>query len=90
MASGRRTTLPDVCFQERVTELTEEELDALTAAASWYASYAARDVEAEASDDSAYAVEARESYLALVRGLRKLGVMLAVPDALLEHTQRAA
>lgn len=77
-------------FQERVTDLTEEELDALTAAASWYASYAARDIAAEVGDESAYAVEARQSYISLVRGLRKLGIMLAVPDSLLEHSRRAA
>jgi hypothetical protein len=77
-------------FSERVTDLTEEELDALTAAASWYASYTARDIAAESDDRSAYAVEARDSYLSLLRGLRKLGIMLAVPDALLERNRRAA
>lgn len=77
-------------FSDRVKELSEDELDALTAAASWYASYSARDVAAEADDPSAYAVEARETYFALVRGLRKLGIGTAVPDVLLEHARSAA
>jgi hypothetical protein len=77
-------------FTERVTDLTEEELDALTAAGSWYASYVARDIAAEIGDRSAYAVEARESYLSLLRGLHKLGIVLTAPDALLEHNRRAA
>jgi len=90
VVSDGRTSLQTMSFSERVIDLTEEELDALTAAASWYASYTARDIAAESDDQSAYAVEARDSYLSLLRGLRKLGIMFAAPDALLEHNRRVA
>jgi hypothetical protein len=77
-------------FSDRVHALSEEELDALTAAATWYANYASRDVIEQADDASAYAVEQRRSYLALVEGLRKLGIMVAVPEALDRAPLRAA
>lgn len=77
-------------FSDRVHALSEEELDALTAAATWYANYAARDVIEQAGDSSAYAVEQRRSYLALVEGLRKLGIGVAVPEVLDRAHLRAA
>lgn len=77
-------------FSDRVHALSEEELDALTAAATWYANYASRDVVEQAADVSAYAVEQRRSYLALVDGLRKLGVMVVVPEGLEPALSRAA
>jgi hypothetical protein len=77
-------------FTERVHSLSEEELDALTAAATWYANYALRDVAEQATDVSAYAVEQRRSYLALVDGLRKLGVAVTVPEVLERVRLRAA
>lgn len=88
--SGTRATVSPMSFSDRVAGLSEEELDALTGAASWYASYAARDVAAEAQDMSAYAVEGRRSYFALVGALGKLGVRKVVPDVLYEHSRQAA
>lgn len=77
-------------FIVRVNDLSEEELDALTAAATWYANYASRDVAEQADDVSAYAVEQRRTYLTLVDGLRKLGVAVPVPEALDRAAMRAA
>jgi hypothetical protein len=88
--SGWSDTFAGMTFSDRVHDLTEEELDALTAAATWYANYASRDMIEQASDTSAYAVEQRRSYLALVDGLRKLGVMVSVPEALDPAPLRAA
>ncbi len=88
--SGWSDTFGPMTFSDRVHHLSEEELDALTAAATWYANYASRDVIEQAGDASAYAVEQRRSYLALVEGLRKLGIMLAVPEALDRAPLRAA
>lgn len=88
--SGRSDTFGVMTFSDRAHALSEEELDALTAAATWYANYASRDVIEQAGDSSAYAVEQRRSYLALVEGLRKLGVMVVVPEALDRAPLRAA
>jgi hypothetical protein len=90
LVSGSRDTVLSMPFSDRVHALSEEELDALTAAATWYANYASRDIVEQADDVSAYAVEQRRSYLALVDGLRKLGVMVAVPEALEPTELRAA
>lgn len=62
--------------------LTTNELEALRSAAAWYASYHAGEIASEADDRSAYAVAERERYLALVSALRKLGLRIALPDAL--------
>lgn len=70
--------------------LSPEELAALRAAGAWYASYHAREIAAEAQDTSAYAVEERRQYLALVAGLGKLGVTIALPDALGQRRRLAA
>ena len=88
--SGRLDTVGAMTFSDRLDTLSEEELDALSAAATWYAHYASRDVIEQAADASAYAVEQRRSYLALVEGLRKLGIMVAVPEALDRAPLRAA
>lgn len=72
------------------TELTEEEFDALTRAATWYANYFARTIADEAEEMHAAAVGARQSYVALVDGLRKLGIRYALPDELAEHARQAA
>ena len=77
-------------FVERAPALTEEELDALTRAATWYASYHARAIASEADEMHAYAIAERRSYLALVGGLRKLGIRFALPDELTEHARQAA
>lgn len=72
------------------TPLSREEIDALARAASWYASYFAREISAEADDTHAYAVEERRAYLTLLAALHKLGVPYPVPDALRRHTRDAA
>jgi hypothetical protein len=77
-------------FVERAPRLTEDEFEALTRAGTWYANYFAREIAAEAQQSHAYAVEERRSYLALVSGLRKLGVLYALPDELSEHRRQAA
>lgn len=79
-----------MAFTERVTQLDEEELEALARAATWYAKYFAREVAAGSGETHAYAVEERRSYLALVRGLGTLGIRLAVPDELQPHVRQAA
>lgn len=90
VVSGRSATFAAMTFSDRVHSLSEEELDALTSAATWYANYTSRDVVEQVGDASAYAVEQRRSYLALVEGLRKLGVMVAIPEALERAPLRAA
>ena len=75
---------------ERVRDLNDDELAALTRAGTWYANYFAREIADEATETHAYAVEERRAYLALIRGLRKLGILYALPDELREHVGRAA
>jgi len=75
---------------DRLSELTPDEVAALTSAATWYANYSAREIAEEAGETHAYAVERRRSFLTLVFGLRKLGVAYAVPDELLDHARSAA
>lgn len=70
--------------------LTPAELDALRGAAAWYAKYRAADVAERADDRSAGALIEREEYLHLLSGLRKLGVRVRVPDALIEQVAAAA
>lgn len=77
-------------FAERVNALNDEELAALARAGTWYANYFAREIAGEAEETHAYAVEERRSYLALVHGLRKLGILYALPDELSEHARQAA
>ena len=77
-------------FTDRAVELSEDELDALARASTWYANYFSDRIAGEAAETHAYAVEARRSYLDLVSALRKLGIRYAVPDALQVHERQAA
>jgi hypothetical protein len=79
-----------MAFVERAPRLSEQELEALTRAGTWYANYFAREIAAEASETAAYAVEERRAYLTLVSALRTLGLRYAVPDELAEHAAEAA
>lgn len=78
-----------MAFTDRVADLSEDELDALARASTWYANYFADRIAAEAAESHAYAVEARRSYLDLVSALRKLGIRYALPDALQPHERQA-
>lgn len=75
---------------DRLPNLTQHEVVALTRAATWYANYFSGEIAAESGEDHAYAVEERRDYLALVDALRKLGVSFALPDALVDHARSAA
>ena len=77
-------------FSERASRLSEQELEALVRAGTWYANYFAREIAAEADETAAYAVEERRAYLTLVSALRKLGMLYAVPDELAAHAPEAA
>lgn len=77
-------------FTDRVTDLTEDEIDAMARASTWYANYFAEQIAVDADESHAYAVETRRAYLDLVSALRKLGIRYAVPDALQSHEQQAA
>ena len=77
-------------FTDRVTDLSEDELDAMARASTWYANYFAEQIAADVGESHAYAVEARRAYLDLVSALRKLGIRYAVPDALQAHERQAA
>jgi hypothetical protein len=70
-------------FTDRVATLGEAELEALARASTWYANYFAHELAAEAQHTHAQAVAERESFLALVAALRKLGVRVTIPDELL-------
>lgn len=72
-----------------ISELTPDEQAALTSAASWYANYHAGIIAQSADDGSAYSVVKRERFADLVRGLRKLGVRLPPPEAMLEQNDPA-
>jgi hypothetical protein len=52
-----------MAFVERASRLSEQELEALTRAGTWYANYFAREIAAEASETAAYAVEERRAHL---------------------------
>jgi hypothetical protein len=71
-------------------DLTAEELAALRGAATWYANYHAREIDADAHETAAYAVEDRRRYLALLSALRKLGVQIPLPDQLAAVQRQAA
>jgi len=75
---------------ESSEDLTPQELEALRGAAVWYAKYHAADIAEHADDRSAAAIVEREEYLALVSGLRKLGVRVRVPDALMDRFAQVA
>ncbi len=69
--------------------LSERELEALSAAGTWYAKYHASIIAEQADDGGAKAVEDRREYLDLIAALGKLGVRVRVPDALIEEAQAA-
>ncbi len=66
------------------------EIEALSEAGSWYASYHARIIRERADDSSAYARAQREQYFALLSGLEKLGVSVRNPLADAGTERRAA
>jgi hypothetical protein len=63
-----------------LADLTEDEVNALTAAAAWYAKRHEAMISERADDVSASAVAERERYLTLHCALAKLGVRLRLPD----------
>ena len=63
-------------------DLSEQELDALTEGAAWYAKYHERMIAEQADDRSAAAVARREHFEDLHAALRKLGVRIRRPDGL--------
>jgi hypothetical protein len=67
--------------REQVDALTEDELVEIRRAATWYAKYHARIIAEQADDLSAMAVVQRDRYLALIAGLRKMGVRIVDPTA---------
>ena len=71
------------------TTLSERELEALSAAGTWYAKYHASIIAEQAQDGGAKAVEDRREYLELLTALGKLGVRVRVPDALVDSAQAA-
>ena len=71
--TGERTSL------DLLGELSEAELSAVIGAAAWYAKYHERMIAELADDPSATAIVERDRYLALHRGLGKLGVRLRRP-----------
>lgn len=73
-----------------LSRLTKRELDALGDAALWHAKYRAADISERAAERSAADVVEREEYLDLISGLRKLGVRIAVPEALRAPADQAA
>lgn len=60
-------------------DLSESELRALVAGATWYAKYHERMIAEYADDPSAFAVSRREHFQELHNALRKLGVRLRPP-----------
>jgi hypothetical protein len=74
----------------RLDDLSPAEVDALRAAAAWYAKYHAVRVAELADDPSAYAEARRDKFLTLVAGLRKLGFEMALPDELRSAERQAA
>lgn len=65
-----------------VLDLSDEELDALTAAAAWYAKRHEGMISALADDTSAAGVAQVERYRRLHGALWKLGVRLRLPDGI--------
>ena len=63
-------------------ELNQDEVQALTAAAAWYAKRHESMISERADDPSASAVAERERYLTLHSALAKLGVRLRLPDGI--------
>lgn len=72
----------DVAQVRVLEELSEHELDAVVAAATWYAKYHERMITEVADDPSALAIGIRDRYQQLYNGLAKLGVRLRRPDGI--------
>jgi hypothetical protein len=68
-------------LRDQLAMLSDEELLELKGAATWYAKFHARIIAERADDPSAMAVAQRDRYLALIGGLRKLGVRIVDPTA---------
>lgn len=66
-------------LREQISELSDEEIVEIRSAATWYAKFHARIIAERADDPSAQAVAQRDRYLALIAGLRKLGVRVVDP-----------
>jgi hypothetical protein len=67
--------------REQIDALSEDEIVEIRQAAAWYAKYHARIIAERADDQSAMAVAQRDRYLALIAGLRKMGVRVVDPTA---------
>jgi len=67
--------------RKQIEALTEDEIVEIRKAAAWYAKYHARIIAERADDQSAMAVAQRDRYLALIAGLRKMGVRVVDPTA---------
>lgn len=65
-----------------LADLDDEQLDALLAAAAWYAKYHERSISELAGDRSALATARRERFLSLHEALEKLGVRLRRPEGI--------
>ena len=65
-----------------VAALDEQELDALTDAATWYFKYHGRMIAERADDPSAVAMAQRDSFHDLHAALCKLGIRLGLPEGL--------
>lgn len=63
-------------------DLTDREVQALAAAAAWYAKRHESIISERADDVSAAAVAERERFLTLHKALGKLGVRLRLPDGI--------
>ncbi len=63
-------------------ELSKRELEAVIAAATWYAKYHERMIAELADDPSALAVSRRDRYQQLYNGLAKLDVRLRRPEGI--------
>lgn len=75
-------TDPAVSTDTTLAHLGDEELDALLAAAAWYAKYHERAIAELAGDGSALATARRERFLSLHDALAKLGVRLRRPEGM--------
>jgi hypothetical protein len=68
--------------EHALAALGEDELDALTSAATWYFKYHGRMIAERADDRSAVALAQREDFHDLHAALWKLGVQVALPEGL--------
>lgn len=90
LLTGGAATVLFVESADQALGLAPRELEAIRAAAIWYAKYHASIIAEEADDESAYAVVRREEYLDLITALGKLGVRIGVPERLADLESQAA